>query len=139
MLQKLKIILKSALEDSDRGKKDEDYSSMRKLLMTVHYSCTMNLCVQHELHELASKCAVTLLRHSVVQLNNDKKLFNLVPPDKAFYVAGSLCRGANHERLAFVFLNRYIDYIEVIIPCSESIPTSFISYQDELTFAVLPY
>ena len=57
----------------------------------------------NELHELAAKAAITLLRFST-----------LMPSDKAFYIAGSACRAADHKNLAFVLLNHYVDLADAI-------------------------
>ena len=116
LINTLKNIIKEVIGQCqpDDGKADtrEHVAIMNHLLMTTHYTRTMLLCSQHHLSEIACKCSITLLKYSVITFENGKSL-NLIPPDKAFYGAGFLCRDAGHESLAFIFLNRYIDCVEV--------------------------
>merc|ERR1711865_572944 len=54
--------------------------------------------------ELATRISLALLKYCGV-----------IPADKLFYLAGSMCRDQEHlQSLAFVLLNRYIDLTEAI-------------------------
>jgi intraflagellar transport protein 172 len=55
------------------------------------------------LGELKAKLALALLRHT-----------DVVPADKAFYLAGMACNAAGWENTGFVCLNRYLDLVEAI-------------------------
>lgn len=39
---------------------------------------------------------------------------DIIPADKAFYEAGMQCRKMGWDNMAFVFLNRFLDLMEVI-------------------------
>ncbi len=55
------------------------------------------------LAELKAKLALALLRHT-----------DVVPADKAFYLAGMACNAVGWENTGFVCLNRYLDLVEAI-------------------------
>lgn len=64
----------------------------------------------------AAKISVALLRDS-----------DIIPADKAFYEAGTQCRKLGWDSMAFVFLNRFLDLMEVIEdngPNSEALDTT---------------
>ncbi|CAM9289225.1 unnamed protein product, partial [Laminaria digitata] len=76
------------------------------LLMATHYTCMMDRCREQggkDCLELASKASITLIRYG-----------DVIPSDKCFYQAGSLCKKLGNENLAFVLLNRYVDLTEAI-------------------------
>ena len=80
-------------------------SDFEPLLLMTHYSHLLNVCQAEggALADLACKVAVTLLRYGSV-----------LPIDKLFHTAGSICQKQGHENLAFVLLNRYVDLTEAI-------------------------
>lgn len=39
---------------------------------------------------------------------------DIIPADKAFFEAGTQCRKLGWDSMAFVFLNRFLDLMEVI-------------------------
>ena len=54
--------------------------------------------------EVSAQTSVALLRFC-----------DVIPPDKAFYLAGMACRdNADWESMAFVLLNHYLDISEAI-------------------------
>ncbi len=85
---------------STDGKLDAEFEN---LLMASHYTHMMYECKKKGLGELATKCAITLIRYS-----------GIIPTDKAFYVAGMACKDNGELNLAFMLLNRYVDLIEAI-------------------------
>jgi len=88
---------------------DGDQSSghlpwFEKALMTVHYVVMRDRFTKWNMLEEASKTSVALLRFC-----------DVLPPDKAFYLAGMACRDdAKWESMAFVLLNHYLDISEAI-------------------------
>lgn len=91
-----------------------DYSnSFFTLLLTVHYYFTMLVFRSQGLSVIACKVSITLLRYAVIKIE-DGTTYTIIPSDKAFYQAGTLCSIADNDQLAFIFLNRYIDIAEVI-------------------------
>ena len=88
------------LREKGDGKLDHEFEN---ILMATHYVHMCNECKKHGQHELAAKCAITLLRYS-----------GIVPTDKAFYNAGMLAKQQGQMNLAFMLLNRYVDLIEAI-------------------------
>ncbi len=68
---------------------------MEELLMATHYQHMLLSAKTYGLHDLAAKCAITLLKYPFV-----------VPQDKAFYQAGMMCRDTKDKNLAFMLLNR---------------------------------
>lgn len=90
----------SELKQLDKGAPQE----LERLLMAAHYMALRDTCLENGLTELATRISLALLKYSGV-----------VPADKLFYLAGSMCRDQeNLQSLAFVLLNRYIDLIEAI-------------------------
>lgn len=57
----------------------------------------------HLLLQIATRVSVSLLRES-----------DIIPADKAFFEAGTQCRKQGWDNMAFVFLNRFLDLMEVI-------------------------
>lgn len=119
MLDALGEIIRDSFDQEDGTNADngetnvkETASMMNHLQMTIHYTQRMILCIKHHLNELACKCAITLMRYSVIFLGNGK-VYTLIPADKAFYQAGILCRDEGFMSLSFIFLNHYIDHVEV--------------------------
>jgi intraflagellar transport protein 172 len=82
-----------------------------ELLMATHYSHIMVTCKALGMKDIAAKCAVTLMKYPFI-----------VPQDKAFYLAGSMCKEVGNTNLAFMLLNRYVDVTEAI----DSNDTSFL-------------
>ena len=70
-------------------------AEIEMLLMAAHYSHMMLTCKAQGLKEMAAKCSITLLKYPEV-----------VQADKAFYLAGMMCKEANNKNLAFMLLNR---------------------------------
>ena len=84
------------------GPQHEEFDSM---LLVSHYYAARSAALAHKsLETVATKLCVALLRHT-----------DVVPADKAFYEAGTQCKACGWENMAFVFLNRYLDMVEVSI------------------------
>lgn len=84
--------------------KDRDLpADFQKLLMATHYQSMYYKCKEHGLKDTAVKCAVTMLKYP-----------DIVPQDKAFYIAGNASKDAGNKNLAFMLLNRYVDLSEAI-------------------------
>lgn len=80
------------------------HAEFESLLLIAHYYANRSAFQPHKsLEELATKIAISLLRHT-----------DIIPADKAFYEAGMMCRSVGWENAAFVFLNRYLDISEAI-------------------------
>nr|XP_022315673.1 intraflagellar transport protein 172 homolog [Crassostrea virginica] len=80
------------------------HAEFESLLLIAHYYANRSAFQPHKsLEELATKLAISLLRHT-----------DIIPADKAFYEAGMMCRSVGWENAAFVFLNRYLDISEAI-------------------------
>ena len=104
------IQLKDMVDIVDKnGKKN---ANLQNLIMAIHYTQTMYRCDESHLSSLAAKCAITLFQYCYLWHENGTR-FNLIPVDKAFYNAGRFCQMSNHQHLAFLFFNRYIDIVEV--------------------------
>ena len=75
-----------------------------RLFMSVHFTAMLQLFLKFDLFEQALKCAVTLLQYAGT----------LIPSDKAFYIAGNLCKKQKYLDFAIMLFNHYIDLIEVL-------------------------
>ena len=72
--------------------------------MTVHYVVMRNRFTEWKMTDNATQTSVSLLRFC-----------DVIPPDKAFYLAGMACRNnKEYESMAFVLLNHYLDISEAI-------------------------
>ncbi|XP_071451009.1 intraflagellar transport protein 172 homolog [Hetaerina americana] len=99
------------LKLTDSMHKDDDLEGETRAefegyLLASHYSAmhdAFSAMDEKKFAVLIAKLSVALLRHT-----------NVVPTDKAFYVAGSDARKAGKESLAFVLLNHYLDVVEAI-------------------------
>ena len=118
MLESLVAIIRDAF-DKERNFSDQDVdevegirSVMKSVVLAIHYTRNMILCGKHGLDDLACKCAITLLRFTVIELQNGEE-YNLIQQDQAFFNAGMKSKEAGFQSLAFLFLNQYIDYVEV--------------------------
>jgi len=90
----------SELKQLDKGAPKE----LERCLMAAHYMSLRDTCLENGLTELATRISLALLKYCGV-----------IPADKLFYLAGTMCRDQEHlQSLAFVLLNRYIDLIEAI-------------------------
>ena len=78
-------------------------SDFMKLFMAVHYTSMMYTCAAHGLYELSAKSSISLLRYAG----------NFFPVNNAFFIAGHWCRESIQTNLVFMFLNHYVDLIEV--------------------------
>lgn len=69
---------------------------MEELLMAVHYQHILYSAQAFGLRDIAVKSAITLLKYPFV-----------IPQDKAFYQAGTVCKELGRDtNLAFMLLNR---------------------------------
>ena len=69
-----------------------------KALMTVHYVVMRDQYTAWDMPNVATQTSVALLRFC-----------DVIPPDKAFYLAGMACRdNKEYESMAFVLLNHYL-------------------------------
>lgn len=69
---------------------------MDELLMATHFMHMMLTCKGLGLKDIAAKCSVTLMKYPYI-----------IPQDKSFYLAGTLCRDVGNTNLAFMLLNRF--------------------------------
>lgn len=74
-------------------------SDMEEMLMATHYQHMYFASKANGLHDIAAKCAITMLKYPFI-----------VPQDKGFYQAGVSCRDVKNFNLAFMLLNRYAPY-----------------------------
>ncbi|VDM16004.1 unnamed protein product [Hydatigera taeniaeformis] len=74
-----------------------------RMFLVAHYYATRSALISAKLFDLATKVSVSLLRDS-----------DIIPADKAFFEAGTQCRKLGWDSMAFVFLNRFLDLMEVI-------------------------
>jgi intraflagellar transport protein 172 len=104
------------------GDKSAIYEEFDALLLIAHYYATRSAAMSNKsLGSVAAKLSVSLLRHT-----------DIIPADKAFFEAGIMCKvlhpcpnliiyltseislqAIGWENMAFVFLNRYLDLVEV--------------------------
>ena len=98
-----KCLLKTLMTYRQNNSNTTATAEFANMLMAVHYSDMICICQDENLKGLATKCSITLLRY----------LGKTIPADKAFYIAGQMCREQGHTNLAFLLLNRYVDLIEV--------------------------
>ncbi|XP_073968518.1 intraflagellar transport protein Oseg2 isoform X1 [Rhodnius prolixus] len=91
------------------------------LMIISHYYCIR--CVARQLpnlSEIAVKISIALLRYS-----------DIIPADKAYYEAGIDCKESGMSSDAFVFLNHWLDVVEVMeegegtVDYSELVSTDF--------------
>jgi hypothetical protein len=76
----------------------------QQALMTVHYVVMRDRFTEWKMTDNATQTSVSLLRFC-----------DVIPPDKAFYLAGMACRNnKEYESMAFVLLNHYLDISEAI-------------------------
>ena len=79
--------------------------------MTVHYVVMRDRFTEWKMTDNATQTSVSLLRFC-----------DVIPPDKAFYLAGMACRNnKEYESMAFVLLNHYLDISEAIEEGKEDI------------------
>ncbi|KAL5965213.1 hypothetical protein TSMEX_007033 [Taenia solium] len=78
-------------------------SIFERMFLVAHYYATRSALISAKLFDLATKVSVSLLRDS-----------DIIPADKAFFEAGTQCRKLGWDSMAFVFLNRFLDLMEVI-------------------------
>ncbi|RUS80517.1 hypothetical protein EGW08_011738 [Elysia chlorotica] len=84
--------------------KTSQHEEFEKMLLIAHYYASRCAAqAQKSLENMAAKLSVSLLRHT-----------DMVPADKAFYEAGTICKALGWENMAFVFLNRYLDISEAM-------------------------
>jgi intraflagellar transport protein 172 len=115
MLYKLVNDMKSGKGSGSSGRRggsskyNDDSSSghlpwFEKALMTVHYVVMRDKFTSWNMTEVATQTSVALLRFC-----------DVIPPDKAFYLAGMACKeNKDYESMAFVLLNHYLDISEAI-------------------------
>ncbi|OAF71468.1 hypothetical protein A3Q56_00763 [Intoshia linei] len=76
--------------------------------LVSHYGAIRATCMdQAQGMKLAAKLSLACLRFC-----------DIIPQDKAFYDAGSICKAAGVENVAFVLLNHFVDISEAIIEAS---------------------
>lgn len=116
ILKNLRDVLLLVIEKckSHQNRNVEATASFTHLIMAVHYSYMMHLCVAGGLSVMACKCSITLLRYAVLESNDGTTFHTLIPSDKLFYTAGALCKKTNHNQLSFVLKNRYVDIVEAM-------------------------
>ncbi|VDD80059.1 unnamed protein product [Mesocestoides corti] len=74
-----------------------------RMFLVAHYYATRSALISAQLFDLATKVSISLLRDS-----------DIIPADKAFFEAGMQCRKIGWDNMAFVFLNRFLDLMEVM-------------------------
>ena len=116
MLDALIIIIRNASRQDISVATDRVLdSTLDHFVKALHYTKILSFCTKFQLHNLACKCAISLLRLSVITFENGEESSALIPPDKAFFNAGMCSKDAGFSKLAFVFFNSYIDRVEVRI------------------------
>lgn len=83
------------LANQYRAQDKKQSGDVLEMLMATHYQSMLLTTKALGLKELASKCAVTLLKYP-----------EYVPQDRAFYQAGMCCRDSGNVNLSFLLLNR---------------------------------
>ncbi|CUT99105.1 intraflagellar transport protein 172 [Echinococcus multilocularis] len=78
-------------------------SIFERMFLVAHYYATRSALIAAKLFDLATKVSISLLRDS-----------DIIPADKAFFEAGMQCRKLGWDSMAFVFLNRFLDLMEII-------------------------
>ncbi|ESP05446.1 hypothetical protein LOTGIDRAFT_228027 [Lottia gigantea] len=80
------------------------YEEFQIMTLISHYYAVRSAAMgQGSLESIAMRLSVSMLRHT-----------DIIPADKAFYEAGTMCKAAGSENMAFVFLNRCLDITEAI-------------------------
>ncbi|KAL7058247.1 hypothetical protein AAHC03_017052 [Spirometra sp. Aus1] len=74
-----------------------------RMLTVAHFYAIRSALLSARQSELVTKVTVSLLRDC-----------DIIPADKAFYEAGTQCRKQGWDNMAFIFLNRFLDLVEVI-------------------------
>ncbi|VDN09766.1 unnamed protein product [Dibothriocephalus latus] len=74
-----------------------------RMLTVAHLYAIRSALISARQSELVTKVTVSLLRDC-----------DIIPADKAFYEAGMQCRKQGWDNMAFIFLNRFLDLVEVI-------------------------
>lgn len=88
-------LYKLAYQHRSQGQDKKLASELMELLMSVHYHSMYYTAVSLGLKEVAAKCSIALLKYP-----------ELIPHDKAFYLAGCAAREQGNINLAFLLLNR---------------------------------
>jgi len=103
----LREMLFSLCKGLERSRAAEDAGALaefRKLNLVAHLLAFQEACTgQEDLKFIQAKQAVSLIRYT-----------DVVPADKAFFLAGDRCRKVAMDSMAFVFFNRYLDLSEGI-------------------------
>lgn len=76
----------------------ENFKELSKYVIIVHLLHMRHVCEENELDELVLKISVSLLRYT-----------DLIPPDRAFYQAGKICKKLKRMDMGLVFYNRFLD------------------------------
>ena len=93
------------MKNSGLDKKSAIVKHFERLLLIVHFSAMKEKCKNKGsvLQEISAKLSVALLRY-----------IDEIPADKAFYEAGHACREMGWQNASFVYLNRYLDLVEMM-------------------------
>uniref|UniRef100_A0A669PJU1 Intraflagellar transport protein 172 homolog n=1 Tax=Phasianus colchicus TaxID=9054 RepID=A0A669PJU1_PHACC len=80
------------------------HAEFETMLLISHYYATRSAAQGvKQLDTVAARLSISLLRHT-----------DLLPADKAFYEAGIAAKAVNWENMAFIFLNRFLDFSDAI-------------------------
>lgn len=103
IIDDLKTLLYNAWNEHGTRGADSMVSKFKNILMATQYTSMLHCCLEYGLIETAQKCAISLLGYC-----------DALPSDKAYLIAGELCRECGTNDLAFLLLSHYVDLIEAI-------------------------
>ena len=98
-------------------KRDKIYPEYEKMLRICHCYYLAQLCSQRGMVSQSAQLYTSLLRYA-----------GTIPVDKAFYDAGTACRDAGDDNMAFVFLSRYTDLVDQIDAPEDAAPLDNIDF-----------
>jgi len=87
------------------------YKKEMRHYKTIAHLMYMQHVLKDTIPELYAKACVSLLRYC-----------DVIPPDRAFYLAGESCKNVNEMDMSFVFLSRYLDVVEALDDLPEPTP-----------------
>jgi intraflagellar transport protein 172 len=104
-LREMMFKLLVSMKNSGMDKSSAIVTYFERLLIIVHLASIKESCKNKgsALSELSAKASIALLRY-----------VDEVPADKAFYEAGNACRQMGWQNASFVYLNRYLDLVEMM-------------------------
>eukprot|EP00210_Caulerpa_lentillifera_P003637 g3472.t1 len=101
-VRNLSLILHKVV-DSDLVGKGSEMDILVPYYKASNLLHLLTIATEQGLTEIAAKQGIVLLKY-----------IPMIPPDKAFFLAGWNCKSAGMKNMAVVFLNRYLDIIDAI-------------------------